>query len=188
MQEVNKVSPKVFGRVFTDLRIIYAVFLIALFGFASPVRSDDLMDNFKEFQMSAQTLVEAAAEATTMASAHPFAPPEAFDMAGGFARGIINFSDLAKALSAQLELNNGPRDLRCIYRGMAEDAKKRLSALQHAKNAGAQAVILKDLNALFSDAVEITPASKTALADHHEEGAGQCPTAPGQKIDNLPNL
>ncbi len=181
MQEVNKVVL----RVFTKLKSKCVAIVTALLIFTSPVFANDLASDFAQFQTQAQTLEEAAKTAFTTASTHPFAPPEAFDLAGGFARGVIDFSDLASSLVAQLVAKNGPKDLTCIYRGMAEDAKLRLAALQRAKNAGEQAGMLKDMMALFADAIAVTPDNKSALTNHHDEGTGQCAYAQDQKIENL---
>ena len=155
-------------------------------GFGGLASAADIFTDFQSFDAQAQTLQVLAEQAANNASAHPFAPPEGFALSGEFARRITAFSVRAAALSARIDAMGGPRDLRCIYRGMAEDAKKRLTALHHAKNAGEQAVVLKDMGALFMDASEVTPKDKAAFSDHHDGDGGQCQATPDQAIKSLP--
>ncbi len=159
--------------------------MVVLLG-ATPARADDLFDNFTAMKVQAQALATEAEQASMRAAAHPFAPPEGFALSGEFARRINAFSALATSLVKQLDARGGPKDLRCIYRGMGEDANQRLAALHHAKNAGEQAVILKDMAALFTDAVDVTPDDPNALADHHDGAAGSCKASPDQKVESPP--
>ncbi len=149
-------------------------------------RAGDIFNDFQAFNAEAQALQILSEQAAKKARAHPFAPPKGFALSGEFARRIDAFSTHAAALSARIDAMDGPKDLRCIYRGMAEDAKKRLTALHHAKNAGEQAVVLADLDALFMDASEVTPKDRAAFADRHDGDGGQCPATPDQAIKSLP--
>ncbi len=166
--------------------MLQSLVLGTFLAYAGPAVSDDLFDAFSAFNEQAQVLETLANDAASRSGAHPFAPPEGYALSGEFARRIDQFSDLATGLVVRLDAKGGPKDLRCIYRGMAEDAKRRLAALQRAQNAGAQAVILNGLGALFSDAREVTPQSPAALADHHDEGGDQCTANPGATIEGLP--
>jgi hypothetical protein len=150
--------------------------------------AEDLITAFSRFNAQAQVLETQTQSAALKASAHPFASPDGYALSSKFSKNISDFSTLATDLVIHLDAKGGPKDLRCIYRGMAEDAKLQLLALQNAKNAGAQAVILNEMSALFSDASAVTPKSRAQLADHHDEESGQCPAAPGQKIESLPGL
>jgi hypothetical protein len=166
-------------------------FLIALFSGImlaqpGPAMATDIYTEFSAFTEQANVLEAQAEAAGKVASTRPFAPPEGFALSGEFARRIAAFSERATNLSAHIDAMGGPKDLRCIYRGMSNDAKARLAALQHAKNAGEQAGILKDLSALFFDAREVTPQSKEAFADHHDGGAGQCEAGAPEAIKPLP--
>lgn len=162
---------------------LFSGIMLALSG---PALAADIYTEFAAFTEQANVLEAQAEAAGKTASAHPFAPPEGFALSGEFARRIAAFSERAATLSARIDAMGGPKDLRCIYRGMSNDAKARLVALQHAKNAGDQARILKDLSALFFDAHEVTPVSKEAFADHHDGGAAQCEAGALEAIKPLP--
>lgn len=162
MQECSKAAPQ----FFTALKAALAALL--LFSLPSAAIADELFDAFKAFSAQAQTLAKHAQRASKTARAKPFAPPTGFTMAGELAHGIADFSDMAADLSKRLDVANGPTDLACIYRGMAADALSRLQALQSAENAGAQAAILNEMQALFEDAIVVTPQSAADLADMHD--------------------
>lgn len=70
-------------------------------------------------------------------------------------------------LSRQIDAAGGPIDLRCIFRGMSEDAARQLEALNAADTAAEQAHIYAGLADLMRDANEIAPAidGETDLAD-----------------------
>ncbi len=181
---------KAVSTVFAALRS--AGLALIVLSAAAPAVADDLLDALKNFRTQAQDLAKDAKSASVAARAKPFAPPVGFTMASKFAHGIADFSDLAADLSAKIDAQGGPTDLRCIYRGMAEDAKQRLTALQSAANAGAQAIVLGDMQALFEDAVDITPQNAAALKDLHDGAASgtntasQCTASPNQKLESLP--
>jgi hypothetical protein len=182
MQGLYRQWQRFFGRQ----RRLGVVLMLAFMSVGGLASAADIFTDFQAFDAEAQALQVLAEQAANNASAHPFAPPEGFALSGEFARRIAVFSDRAAALSARIDSMGGPKDLRCIYRGMAEDAKKRLAALHHAKNAGEQAMVLKDMDALFMDASEVTPKDKAAFADHHDGDGGQCQAAPDQAIKGLP--
>jgi len=175
------------GHVFFPFQALLIVaFTAMMLALSGPARASDIYTEFATFTEQANALETLAQSAGKTASAHPFAPPEGFALSGEFARRIAAFSERAATLSARIDAMGGPKDLRCIYRGMSNDAQKRLIALQHAKNAGEQAGILKDLSALFTDAHEVTPQSKEAFADHHDGGAAQCEAGAPEDIKPLP--
>ncbi|MDQ7018391.1 MAG: hypothetical protein Q9M33_04410 [Robiginitomaculum sp.] len=182
MQGLSRRWPRFFGWQ----RRFGAFLVLAFMGIGGLASATDILADFQAFDAEAQALQVLSEQAAKKASAHPFAPPEGFALSGEFARRIDAFSTHAAALSARIDAMGGPKDLRCIYRGMAEDAKKRLTALHHAKNAGEQAAVLKDMDALFMDASEVTPKDKAAFADRHDGDGGQCQAAPDQVIKSLP--
>jgi hypothetical protein len=173
-------------RFYGGLQAFCAAWSLFFLALAGPVHADDLFDAFSTIDQQAKVLADEAMAAAKKAAAHPFAPPEGFTHAESFARRVSAFGKEATLLVGMLDARGGPRDLRCIYRGMAEDARRRLLALQQAKNAGAQAAILKDMAALFADAIEVTPTSPTALSDRHDGGDAVCAAPKGQAIKSLP--
>lgn len=163
-----------------------AVLALVLLVQAAHARADALFDDFAAFKAQAQDLVAESQNFAKAATTHPFAPPRPVSADSAFARKVRAFSTASAALSVQIDKRGGPRDLRCIYRGMAADAPKRLAAAQAARNAGAQAQIFTTMAALFSDAIEVTPQSPAQLADRHDGGAAQCPADPESAIETLP--
>ncbi len=162
------------------------VLALVLLILATPLRADALFDAFGALRAQAQALQAQAQDFARSATAHPFAPPRQLGPGSAFAQKVRAFSKASAALSAQIDQRGGPRDLRCIYRGMAADAPKRLAAAQAARTAGAQAQVFSEMAALFADAVEVTPQSPAQLADRHDGAAAQCPADPSSTITTLP--
>ncbi len=74
-----------------------------------------------------------------------------------------NFADLAKQEASNIDAANGPHDLACIFRGMSEDALRKLAALKAAKTNGPQAKIWADALYLFTDVrAVLIPGADTA--------------------------
>ncbi|MGF1462998.1 MAG: hypothetical protein ACFB2Z_07510 [Maricaulaceae bacterium] len=103
-------------------------------------------------ELGAQTAsyVEAA---TTDAAA----PPTAFAPGAPFVDDAQTFANLARRVARDLDAEQGPADLACIYRGMAAELSQQLDQLREADYAGAQITSLTALSIVFRDAVEIDP-------------------------------
>jgi len=61
------------------------------------------------------------------------------------------FSKLARKAAIYIDSNDGPNDLACIFRGMAEDADKQLADLLNSKTQAEQSRIWSEAVYLFSD-------------------------------------
>ena len=70
----------------------------------------------------------------------------------------------ASRLSLQIDKAGGPADLRCIFRGMAEETDRHIVAASSAATGAQQAVALDRLSHVLKDAVEIAPAASATQA------------------------
>lgn len=71
---------------------------------------------------------------------------------------LQRFGLAASRLSLEIDQRGGPTDLRCIFRGMAEETDAQLKAAAVASTGTAQAAALSRLSHMLKDAVEIAPA------------------------------
>ncbi|GJL97434.1 MAG: hypothetical protein DHS20C06_12510 [Hyphobacterium sp.] len=69
--------------------------------------------------------------------------------------GLSELSRKAMRLSLSMESRNGPEDLRCIYRGMAQDALIHHRALTEAEIRADRIVIYTDIQYLLGHAAEM---------------------------------
>jgi hypothetical protein len=72
--------------------------------------------------------------------------------------GLQIFGLNAARLAADLDSSGGASDLRCIFRGMAEETDVQLNAIASAKTGAQQAEALRRLSGMLRDATEIAPA------------------------------
>jgi hypothetical protein len=94
---------------------------------------------------------------------------------------LQRFGLAASRLSVEIDQRGGPTDLRCIFRGMAEETNLQLKATSTASTGTAQSQALSRLSHTLKDAVEIAPAvrggataqTKTA-ANTRSAAANQC--------------
>lgn len=93
---------------------------------------------------------------------------------------LQRFGLAASSLSVEVAQRGGPTDLRCIFRGMAEETDVQLKAASAAPTGTAQSQALSRLSRMLKDAVEIAPAvggggaqTKTA-ANTRSAAAKQC--------------
>ncbi len=92
--------------------------------------------------------------------------------------GLSELSARAMQLSLSMERRNGPEDLRCIYRGMAQDALDQRQALTGADIRAARIRIYADLSYLLDHAAEIGPvADQTDIEPFTGVDPG-CPRGP----------
>ena len=112
----------------------------------------------REFAAFAQRLGHEAQARSRDAAQRPAAPAEPLDIEEPFTFELDQFSVEALMLSRQIDAAGGPVDLRCIFRGMSEDAERRFNALNDAETAAQQAHLYAGLAELMRDAAEIAPA------------------------------
>jgi hypothetical protein len=127
---------------------------------------------------AARLLVQVDA-ARKAANARPALKPA--PLAPALVTDLQRFGLSASRLSLEIDARGGPADLRCIFRGMAEETGKQLSAASLATSGAEQAAALSRLSHMLSDAVEIAPAmdapgakTKTA-AGAGPAAANSCP-------------
>ncbi len=134
-------------------RILLAVFALALpmSAAASPELATDW--GIKASQLYGETvdLIEAVE-----AGDNPAIPSD-------YETGIARFALAATNLGSWIDGNDGPSDLGCIFRGMAQEGEVQLDALETADNRQDMHASLKRLATMFSDA-EIIAAAASASA------------------------
>lgn len=120
---------------------------------ALPAHADTLASQVKTEAARLLTQVNAAESA---ARSQPQAKPQAVPPA--LASDLQRFGLAASRLSIEIDQRGGPTDLRCIFRGMAEETGKQLTAADAAATGSDQAQALARLTHMLKDAVEIAPA------------------------------
>jgi hypothetical protein len=75
------------------------------------------------------------------------------------------FSNDSMRLSDSLREAGVTQDLPCIFRGISEDARERVGALQAAGSAAEREAALTDLRVLLEDAILLAPMAAGAAAD-----------------------
>lgn len=133
--------------------------------------------DFAEF---AQRLRGEATARSQAAAARPAAPAEPLDIEDPFGFELEQFSVEALILSRRIDAAGGPVDLRCIFRGMSQDAGNRIEALNTAETAAEQAHIYAGLADLMRDAAEIAPAVDSDADLEGIELPASCPAASGR--------
>jgi len=78
---------------------------------------------------------------------------------------IEDFSADAERLSAGLREAGVEQDLPCIFHGISEDARERVTELQAADTAAERATAFTNLRVLLDDAILIAPMAASAAAD-----------------------
>ncbi len=71
---------------------------------------------------------------------------------------LQRFGLATSRLSLEIDQRGGPTDLRCIFRGMAEETDAQLKIASAASTGTTQAAALSRLSHMLKDAVEIAPA------------------------------
>lgn len=141
---------------------------------AGPAHADTLADQVKA---EAQRLLVQVSAAETTAKARPGA--KAPVVAPALVTDLQRFSLAASRLSIEIDQRGGPTDLRCIFRGMAEETGKQLDAAAKATTGGEQAKAYARLTHMLKDAVEIAPAvgGNATAASSSRAAAAQCPAS-----------
>ena len=152
----------------------FAVALIAIV----PAHADTLAEQVKT---EAQRLLVQVSAAESAAKARPGAKPPV--VAPALVSDLQRFSLAASRLSVEIDQRSGPKDLRCIFRGMAEETAKQLDAAAKATTGGDQAKAYARLTHMLKDAVEIAPAvggsagGGNATATGSARAAATCPAS-----------
>lgn len=82
-----------------------------------------------------------------------------------FLAGLEDFSADALRLSDSLRHAGVTQDMPCIFRGISEDARERVTELQAADSASERQLALSGLRALLDDAILLAPLAAGAAAD-----------------------
>lgn len=157
------------------MKRVLACLVIALF-VVRPAAADTLPDQVRA--EAARLLVRVDA-ATTVAKAKAGLKPAPLEAV--LVSDLQRFAMAATRLSLEIDQRGGPTDLRCIFRGMAEETDVQLKAVSAASTGTAQSAALLRLSHMLKDAVEIAPAAgggstlqtKTA-ANLKSATAGKC--------------
>jgi hypothetical protein len=91
------------------------------------------------------------------AQAHPAQSASQLAPGDTLYNGLGELSARAMQLSLSMERRNGPEDLRCIYRGMAQDALDQRQALSNAEIRSDRIHVYTNLAYLLDHAAEIGP-------------------------------
>jgi hypothetical protein len=83
----------------------------------------------------------------------------------GFLAEIREFSGDAERLSAALREAGVDQDLPCIFHGIGEDARERVTELESADTQAERDVAFTNLRVLLDDAILIAPMAASAAAD-----------------------
>lgn len=101
-------------------------------------------------------------------SAPALSPPEP---SPAFISGLQTFGLAASRLSLDLENAGGPQDMRCIFRGMAEETGVQLDAIMQAQTGAEQADALERIISMLDDAGLVAKAAALSLQALEETGA-----------------
>lgn len=155
------------------MKQLVALLMLSL-AFASPAAADTLA---QQVQAEASRLLLQVKSAEIAANAKPSAKPA--PLSPTLVADLQRFGLAAVRLSGEIDKAGGPKDLRCIFRGMAAETDNQLKAASDAMTGAAQAKALSRLNHMLSDAVLIAPAvggpaQAKAAANARSAAAQQC--------------
>ncbi|MDP3738444.1 MAG: hypothetical protein Q8R02_13705 [Hyphomonadaceae bacterium] len=148
-------------------------FPAALLVFATTAAFADTLPD--QVRAEASRLLEQVNGMKVVASSRPALKPAALSQV--LVIDLQRFGMSASRLSLEIDKTGGPTDLRCIFRGMAEETDVQLKAASNAATGAQQAVALDRLSHMLQDAVEIAPAvgSQTKTAANPKVAAATCP-------------
>jgi hypothetical protein len=135
-------------------------FTAALAVFATTVAFADTLPD--QVRSEASRLLRQVDAAKAVATARPALKPQ--PLAPVLVTDLQHFGMSASRLSLDIDKAGGPVDLRCIFRGMAEETDNQLKAANAATTGDQQAKALSRLSHMLKDAVEIAPAAGGAHA------------------------
>lgn len=153
------------------IRLDLACMMVAAVLTAPAALGETLTEAIQADALRLKPKVEAArAEAARRATIRP--APLAADLVDGLHRFGFNTARLATEIDAR----RGAADLRCIFRGMAEETDVQLKAAATAPTGAQQAAALLRLSGMLRDAAEIVPAANANAASAGARAAfGSCP-------------
>lgn len=138
---------------------------------ALPAHADTLAEQVKT--EAARLLAQVSAAETTARRQSSARPPA---VAPALASDLQRFGLATSRLSIEIDQRGGPTDLRCIFRGMAEETGKQLTAADAAATGADQAQAYARLTHMLKDAIEIAPAvGGLPPAKSGAAKAAQCP-------------
>ncbi len=147
--------------------------VLALPVMAGPGDARDLGDMASNLLMSTQTAHDDAIGAFRFDA--PQIDPD-------FISGLQRFGVLSSQIAADIDAKDGPKDLGCIYRGMAEETDVQLQALSASHTGADQAAALERLISMLDDAMMVSEAAARALSSETpDEGSitvGSCSASP----------
>lgn len=133
------------------MKLVPALILSLLL--AAPAWGEDLA---RTVQSEAARLRNDVDAAKSRAMKLPALKPKALEPA--LVLDLQRFGLSASRLSVEIDTRGGPTDLRCIFRGMAEETDVQLKAAASAPSGAKQADALDRLSHMLRDAAEIAPA------------------------------
>ena len=150
------------------LAILLSLALLAV----APAKADTLA---AQVGAEAKRLLAQVSTAQSSAAARPGAKPQ--PIAPALSADLQRFGLAASRLSSEIDQRGGPADLRCIFRGMAQETDKQLAAANTAATGAEQSRALARLTHMLKDAVEIAPAvgGNATAASSSRAAAAQCP-------------
>lgn len=150
------------------LAILLSLALLAV----APAKADTLA---AQVAAEAKRLLSQVSTAQSSASARPGAKPQ--PIAPALSADLQRFGLAAGRLSSEIDQRGGPADLRCIFRGMAQETDKQLTAANTAATGAEQSRALARLTHMLKDAVEIAPAvgGNATAASSSRAVVVQCP-------------
>ena len=160
--------------------LIVACLALALFAPLAPAQAGP--QEAQRLQTQAALLLDnARISLDTALSAPALAPP---DLSPAFVAGLQAFGLAASRLSLEIENAGGPQDMRCIFRGMAEETGAQLDAMMLAHTGADQAAALERIVSMLDDAKLVARAAALSLQAASETDApatditiGSCPAA-----------
>ncbi|HVY89993.1 MAG TPA: hypothetical protein VG942_14080 [Hyphomonadaceae bacterium] len=115
----------------------------------------------------------------TTADARPALKPA--PLSDALVADLQRFGLSASRLSIEIDQRGGPTDLRCIFRGMAEETDNQLKAASASATNADQSKALGRLSHMLKDAVDIAPAvgdaTPAASPANAKSLSGSCPVA-----------
>lgn len=158
------------------MAIRFIALIMMVFSLAPGARAADASDVERLAGAIAQ---EAAVRAHALARA-PAAPAFAPPVGDPLLAQMQDFALQSLALSRQIEANDGPQDLRCIFRGMGRDVATRIEALETAADRAEQSRVYREIERLARQAGRIAAEPDTrSMLDEESAGAySTCPASP----------
>lgn len=115
-----------------------------------------------DFANTAERLANIVAQRAAIAREYPAQTAPALVPEDPLADGLADLSRQAMALSLRMEQSGGPEDMRCIYRGMAQDALQLSERLSEADLRADRLATYADIEYLLTHVRQIGPLADQA--------------------------